>query len=527
MASTVSRDTSELVDRLTRENTYLRLAQRLAGVGHFTHDRLADRSEWSEALYEILGFPPSLPADFETFLRLVDPVDAQRMRVQVARAPLDDFTADFRFTRADDGRARHGRVTGFVERDATRQPVRIIGILQDITDNKAAEQAARAAERRLEGAARLEAIGALARGLAHDLGNLLTVIVGSAELIEGAVAPGDPLREDTAALVAAADRARHVTGRLLGFARPAPGSGLPLAVADCLRELAPVLEDILGPRVALRFELDAPDATVAIDPGRLEQILVELTRNACAAMPDGGALTVRVARDPVVGDGWLRLDVRDNGVGMPPAIRHRAFEPFFTTRTTPGAHGIGLAACQAIVSGTGGRIEISETSPAGTCVTVRLPIEPTPPLAPRRAGFGAETVLLVDDDTALRATVARGLRQAGYRVLGGTDPLAVYEAVRVGRLPAIDLLISDVDMAGLDGRALVARLRAQRPGLPALLMTGDRTVAAAPDLPVIHKPFTLARLAALVRAILDRAAGADLAEPTGHRPTDVMLPGAR
>lgn len=526
MASTVSRDPNELIARLRRENTYLRIAQRLAGVGHFVHDSLTHKSEWSEALYEILGYPPSMPADFEAFVGRVDPADAQRVRLEATRLELDHFTSDFRFTRADDGRHRHGRISGFIERDPNRQPIRIVGILQDITEKKAAEQAARAAERRLEGAARIEAIGTLARGVAHDLGNLLTVIVGSAELIEAAVAPEDPLREDTAALVAAADRARHVTGRLLGFARPAPGQGLPLALGDCVRELAPTLEDILGPRVALRVDLQAPDAAIALDPGRLEQILVELARNARAAMPDGGELTVQVALDPAP-DGWIRVDVRDTGAGMTPAVRHRAFEPFYTTRAEPGAHGIGLAACHAIVSSAGGRIEISDSSPHGTCVTLRLPAEHAPPLASRRAGFGAETVLLVDDDSALRATVARGLRQAGYRVLGGTDPLAVYDAARAGRLPAIDLIISDVDMAGLDGRALVARLRAQRPGLPAVLMTGDPSVAPAPDLPVLYKPFTLARLSTLVRALLDRATTPALAEPFARHTPDAMVPGAR
>lgn len=526
MATLVSPGPQDVVSRLMRENAHLRAAQRLAGVGHFVHDRRTDTSEWSDALHDILGYPLSQTPSLAAFLARLDPADAARFRDEAERASNENFSTDFRFTRADDGRVRYGRVTGLVERDATRRPISVTGIVQDITVNKAAEQAARAAERRLESIARLDALGAFSTHLAHELNNLITIMVGSAELIDEDVDADDALRVDVDALVTAADRARHLTARLLGFARPTAGSDLPQPIEAMLRELIPTLEATLGPRGTLRLELDAPDAATTLASASLERVLVELALNARDAMPDGGELTVRATIGGQGDSECIHLDVIDTGVGMSSAVRHRAFDPFFTTRGTPGVRGIGLAACHTLIGSVGGRIDIRQSTPAGTCIAMRLPRHAAPPATVRTSGD--TTVLLVDDDPALHRIVARGLRQFGYRVIGGTDPTAVLDAARSGQLPAVDVVLSDVSMPGLTGPALVTHLRHLRPGLPALLMTGGAPPPQAEsiEVPVIHKPFTLARLCALVRQVIDRCATPALAEPTGPRtPNTAAAPG--
>jgi PAS domain S-box-containing protein len=368
--------------------------------------------------------------------------------------------------------------------------------------------AARAEAATREQAARLEAVGRLAGGVAHDFNNVLAAITGYGRFVRDALGPSDPARVDVEQILIAADRAAALTRQLLAFSRRQAVEPQVLQPAAVLAGLLPMLRRLIGEHVAVEEALSPDAPPVFIDPGQFEQVVVNLVVNARDAMPDGGRLTVAVQRAERDGRALARIVVSDTGAGMDDAVRAHLFEPFYTTKGQGKGTGLGLATVYGIVQGGGGTIDVASEIGVGSTFTVDLPAheeaaEPsadTTPVAPPR---GSEHVLLVEDDPAVRGMTARALRALGYGVTEAASGGAALDVVRAGH--AFDLLISDLRMPGIQGQDLARRLREERPSVRVLFVSGlvselERDLFL--DAEVLEKPFTPDGLARAVRRAL-------------------------
>jgi hypothetical protein len=417
-----------------------------------------------------------------------------------------------------------------------------IAAIRDVSDRVVAarerERLEAEAERerlqnQLHQAQRLESLGQLAGGIAHDFNNLLAVIINYAAFVAEDLdatsgEDGDRwqnTREDVEQIRLASERASHLTHQLLAFARREIVQPEVVDVNDVVGDVEQLLRRTLGEHVELHSSLAAGVYQVLIDPGQLEQILVNLAVNARDAMPNGGTLRIdtsnldvdeeyAASRAELTPGPHVCLRVSDSGTGMPAEIVQRAFDPFFTTKPAGQGTGLGLATVYGIIKQAGGRSQIYSEPGVGTTITVLLPAteqagaSADPPQAtPLRRG--AETILLVEDEQALREVTRRILIAAGYDVIlasDGLDALHVAEA-HVGQ---IDMLLSDVIMPQLNGPRLAERLLARQPTLRVLLMSGfaqpilDSGGHLADGVALIEKPFSGATLLAKVAQILER-----------------------
>jgi hypothetical protein len=390
-------------------------------------------------------------------------------------------------------------------------------------------------QNQLHQAQRLESLGQLAGGIAHDFNNLLAVIINYAafvaEDLAAATAEGSEdrwasTREDVEQIRLAGERASHLTRQLLAFARREVVQPEVVNVNDVVRETEQLLLRTLGEHVELHSSLAAALDPVLIDPGHVEQILVNLAVNARDAMPDGGTLRIDTANidvdaayaasRPELSPGpHVRLRVSDTGVGMAREISRRAFDPFFTTKPAGQGTGLGLATVYGIIQQAGGHSQIYSEPGVGTTITVLLPAtehaskhaEPPEDAPARRC---EETILLVEDEDALREVTRRILLAAGYKVIvavNGLEALRVAEAHDGG----IDMLLSDVVMPQMNGPLLAERLLAKRPSSRVLLMSGfaqpilDSGGQLGTGIALIEKPFSGPALLAKIAQILERA----------------------
>jgi signal transduction histidine kinase/CheY-like chemotaxis protein len=348
------------------------------------------------------------------------------------------------------------------------------------------EMAAREkAERQVLHTARLETIGRLAGGIAHDFNNLMGVVIGRTSLVERKTAADDPIRRHVTEIRRTAEEAAQLTQQLLAFSRAQVLSEEPLDLNAIVRDTVDTLGTLLGERIEVVLRLAAPDGrgplTVRADRGQLRQVIMNLAVNGRDAMPDGGRLVIATFRAPApAGEGgdWVRLEVADTGVGIAAETLQSIFDPFFTTKQPGLGTGLGLSTAKRIVEHCGGRIEVASAPGVGTTFGVLLPaVEPdAAPRSEAAAGGGAasgrgRTVLVVEDQQAVREMVVDVLAEQGYSVLAAADPgLALAAAAaHPGR---IDLLLTDMVMPRMNGRELAAKLAAARPGIAVLFMSG-------------------------------------------------------
>jgi signal transduction histidine kinase len=368
-------------------------------------------------------------------------------------------------------------------------------------------------------AQKLEAIGRLAGGVAHDFNNVLTAILGSTELLLLDTPAGAAVREELEIIRDAATRAQELIRQLLAFSAR---QVLQPAVVDLnalVQSLGRMLRRLIGEDIRLTTAPGAGLGAVRVDPGQIEQVLVNLAVNARDAMPDGGRLTIGtsnadvVASDDLPRGRYVVLQVTDSGVGMTPEILARVFEPFFTTKERGKGTGLGLATVYGIVQQSDGHVRVDSAPGAGTTFRVYLPRVEAPVEAPREAApvtapeAGSETVLVAEDEPLVRVLVRKTLTQAGYRVLeaGGGEEALQLAARHDG---TIHLLVTDVVMPGMSGRELMRRLAEVRPSVKVLYMSGysdeavERHGVLDPGTAFIQKPFTPSVLARRVREVL-------------------------
>ncbi|MBL8142296.1 MAG: response regulator [Acidobacteria bacterium] len=375
-----------------------------------------------------------------------------------------------------------------------------------------AAEVLRVSEQRGQQAQKLEAVGTLAGGIAHDFNNLLTVILGNAQLIDEALGPRHPQAAQVADILHAGRSAATLTKRLLAFSRRQRISPQVVDLNQLIAGIERLLQRVVREDIALDFALAPATPAVVVDPGQMEQVLVNLAINARDAMPGGG--TLRVETVPADGGDGALLRVIDSGVGMDEATRSRIFEPFFTTKAPGHGTGLGLSTVYGIVSQAGGRVVVASEPGRGSVFEIFLPSarQPLPAPAPAiglsRPVGGTETLLLAEDADQVRRFAADVLVRAGYTVIeavNGEDAL-----VRASRIEGpLHLLISDIVMPLIDGLELSKRLVAERPGLRVLHCSGyvasarQARLASAAFLP---KPFTADDLLRAVRDVLDATA---------------------
>jgi PAS domain S-box-containing protein len=383
--------------------------------------------------------------------------------------------------------------------------------------------AQRALHEQLSHAQRMESIGQLAGGVAHDFNNILTAILGYVDLCRAAVGDGEPLDEELDQIERAAQRAADLTRQLLTFARRQVVEPRIVDLNEITQHVQKMMRRLIGEHVDLLLRLDTRLGTTRIDPGQFEQVIVNLVVNARDAMPGGGRITI-TTRQVEVQPGqfgplqeippgpYVAFSVADTGTGMSEAVMARAFEPFFTTKSQGKGTGLGLATCYGIIRQAGGHVALASTPGHGTTVTCYLPLANATPdtvasNGNREATPGrGETVLVVEDEVQVRKLIERALRRSGYTVLVAPDG---EEAVRIFREQPdrIDLVITDLVMPILNGPEVIAVLRRERPGLPAICMSGYSEHPGIEELGVdlIAKPFQAAELMSRVRRLLDHA----------------------
>jgi two-component system, cell cycle sensor histidine kinase and response regulator CckA len=510
-------------DELRRQEERWRLAVEGAALGAWHWDIGSDALVWSDRCYDVFGLTRGTPVTHAAFLRMVHPEDAEQVDA-AHRAALSGalYDAEFRVRWANGTMhwiASHGRVFP----DEAGRPGRMEGVVRDITEQRRVEE-------QLVQAQKMEAIGQLAGGVAHDFNNVLGVVLGHCELAARTLHEGDPLLESVRAIHAAGERAAGLTRQLLAFSRQQPFQPQVVDLGRTIRGLAGMLRRLIGENIDL-IVVESEDQVghVKADPGQIEQVIINLAVNARDAMPDGGRLlfeTANVELDEQYAREFLMVDpgpyvllvVTDTGCGMTAETRGRVFEPFFTTKERGKGTGLGLATVYGIVKQSGGSILVESEPGNGTTFKVYLPgidepirggVETGKTMSHRGKG---EQVLVVEDERGMREIVEDILSSLGYRPVVAADGDAALAAVEEGGLrPA--LLLTDVVMPGMSGPALANRLLLRLPKLKTIFMSGYTDQAElyrgkeSSGKPFIQKPFSIDDLAETLWRTLARDDG--------------------
>ena len=513
-------------DELLRSQEALELAHEAAGLGTWDHDLVTGELRWDARARALFGLPPDVPVTYHGWVEAIHQDDLTTAEEVLDRAIRDrqTFSTHYRVIWPDGsihwlaviGRGTYSPGTG--------RALRMRGILLDITERKQTEE-------RLQEVLRLEAIGRLAGGIAHDLNNMLVAIIGFSDLLAQSMGVNDPRMEDVRQIHEAAARSADLTRQLLAFARRELIRPRRLDLNGVVRYAGGILRPVLGENIGLVLQLSSTVGAIHADPGRVEQILMNLVLNSRDAMPQGGRVTVGTAavtleeppsavlqpglEAPPAGR-YAMLSVGDTGQGMDSGTLQRIWEPFFTTKPAGQGTGLGLSVVYGSVKQSGGFVSVDSEVERGTVVRVYWPeiLQETDQLAEppalRPAERGRETLLVVEDEPVVRALIVRALRGLGYRCLEASD---AGEALRVLEQEEghADLVITDVVMPGISGGDLGARLAERYPALPVIYTSGFadddviRRGLVDASRPFLQKPFTPTELGRKVREVLDSA----------------------
>ncbi len=518
----VERDMSEderLRDQLIQSERRYRLLVDQAPIGIYRATVEGRLLMVNRALVEILGYDSAEElAGVNITSRYQEPSQCRRvfeeLRRRVARGSMDLF--ETRWQRKD-GREMTVRLSGRLILDEQSSEDTVEIFVEDVTERHRLEAEFRQAQK-------MEAVGLLAGGVAHDFNNQLTAIYGYTEAVLSQLTEEKPLWADLQQIRHAALRASSLTQQLLAFGRRQLLQIEAVDLNAVLSNVEPMLRRLISEDIRIEIRLSPQLDRIKADPTQLEHVIMNLAVNARDAMPHGGTLALETANDELDGHHrprsaadlkpgrYARLTVRDDGCGMDAATRARLFEPFFTTKEKGKGTGLGLATAYGIVKQLGGEICVESAPNQGSTFTLyflatteALPVK-TERTGPAIASVGTETILLVEDEPFVRDFAATVLRRHGFHVLEACAP---EEALALAaRTPVLDLVLTDVVMPGMSGPQMLDRLRAQRP-VRALLMSGypDREIVPrglpGQEIDLLHKPFGLHDLLRKVRAALD------------------------
>jgi PAS domain S-box-containing protein len=499
----------------------LRQAVLVSHIGIFDQDLRTDSVYVSPEQRTIHGWGPDEPVTLNTYLERIHVDDRERIREAIRRAldPAGDglFDVEHRLV-FPDGSVRWTSTrsqTFFEGEGAVRRPVRTFGAVRDITEQKQAQEEQRKLEEQLSEAQKMESIGRLAGGVAHDFNNMLTVILGYAALAKSKSAPPDTHLEYLEEIEKAGNRSREIVWQLLGLSRRQIITPKPANLNCLLADMEKTVARLIGEDIELRFS-PAPNLwTVLLDASQIHQILLNLVVNARDAMPKGGTITIRTANVELSEEQcrmlvgckpgqYVVMAVSDDGFGMSAETTAHVFEPFFTTKEPGKGTGLGLATVYGIVQQNGGFVAVQSELGKGSTFRIYLPRtagegEPAEkaarPPAPARAG----TILLVEDDELVRRVTTAALKSIGYTPLVASGP---QEALRLCAQPGteIQLMLTDVVMPGMTGAELRDQARAIQPQLETLFMSGYTSNVIAEHgvlkkgVHFIQKPFSIEEL---------------------------------
>jgi len=507
--------------RAEAEFKYRMIVEQVAAISYIAEPGVNGRWYYvSPQIEAILGYTPEEWLETsENWLRFVHPDDHPAVNeAELAGLRGKSFQAEYRITRKD-GRTVWISDTATIAQGSENHPV-MEGFMVDISEKKMMEMQSQQARR-------MEAVGRLAGGIAHDFNNLLTIIKGYTELARQRTEGQSALRNDIERIEDASERAAALVRQLLAFSRKQVLQPKNLDLNSVVRGLEVLLRRLMGEDIRMQTNLRADVGTIKADPSQIEQVLMNLVVNARDAMPHGGKLileTCNVELDQgyasehvsVKPGRYVMLAVSDTGVGMSPETVAHIFEPFFTTKGGSRGTGLGLATTYGIVKQSGGYIWVYSEPEQGTTFKVYLPrvdehAEPAEAVRLKSAAQkGTETILLVEDDEAVRDLAETVLTSYGYKVIVTQDPEHAETIAQSGI--SIQLVLTDVVMPSMSGRELVRKLTARYPHLRVLYMSGytDNVIASGgvlePGLAFLQKPFTPAVLAQKVREVLDASA---------------------
>jgi PAS domain S-box-containing protein len=501
----------------TEERT--RFALDAARVGTWEIDLTTGAANWSHTLEQMHGVEPGhFGRTFAAFLELVHPEDRQPVERTIQQATIDRTDADILYrAKWPDGTIRWMRGVGRTFCDESGAPVRTAGVSMDVTERHLLDEQSQQSQK-------LESIGQLAAGVAHDFNNLLTAILGHCDLLDETLpASATAAQSSVGEVRRASERAASLTRQLLAFGRRQMLAPRVLDLGASLTAVEPMLRRLIREDITIVVRVEPSLAHVNIDPGQVEQVIVNLALNARDAMPDGGCLTLELA-NAMLDDTYVQqhagartgrfamLAVSDTGTGMDATTQARIFDPFFTTKEQGKGTGLGLATVYGIVKQSGGYIWVYSEPGQGSTFKVYLPaadapVAEVPPSAAISTSRGTETILVVEDDSGVRALMHRILTGRGYRVLFASTPA---EAIEIERTTAerIHLAISDVVLPEMSGPTLLNQLLVKRPDMRVLYVSGytdnavlHRGILEA-NTPFLPKPFTAAALLQKVRKVL-------------------------
>ncbi|MBE0603349.1 MAG: PAS domain S-box protein [Deltaproteobacteria bacterium] len=488
-------DRKRAEEALRESEHLLKRAQEVARLYSFAVDIASNRWSNSDMSKEILGIDDGYPRDFSGWKDLVHPDDWEGLLSswdQFVVGGSNRYDREFRILRKADGRERWLRSLGELEFDERGAPDRVVGMTMDITERKLKEKEKAALEEQLRQAHKMESVGRLAGGIAHDFNNMLTIILGYSELMRNRIPADDSLRNFLSEIEKAAGHSRDVTSQLLAFSRKQIVAPRVVNLNDLLCEIQNTILRLIGEDIRLLIHPGEDLWDVLIDPAQFNQVLVNLALNARDAMPDGGKLTIATRngrpdeeeRNLPDGTVWasgdcVHLEMTDTGSGMDRETLSHVFEPFFTTKEIGQGTGLGLSTVYGIVRQNHGLIEVRSEPGRGTTFRIRLPrfdghltVEAEPgesPEGPAEAVSG--TILLVEDEPAVRGLAIRMLEDMRYTVMAAETPLEAVSLLNDGNI-AIDLLVTDVTMPGMNGRVLARKAEAARPGIGVLFVSG-------------------------------------------------------
>ena len=526
------RDLSEvkrIEEELLRHQEALEFGYEAAGLGTWDHDLLTGELRLDQRATSMLGFHPGDPVSYANWMDAVHPED-QGPTEELRKAAIVDrqpFSAQFRILWPDGTTHWIAAIGRGTYQKASGRPLRMRGILLDVTERKQTEE-------RLHEVVRLEAIGRLAGGIAHDLNNMLVAIMGFSDLLARTFKPDDPRREDVDQINRAATQSANLTQQLLAFARREMIRPRQMDLNRLVRYAAGMLRPVVGENIELVVRLSPTLGGIHADPPRVEQIVMNLVLNARDAMPQGGRVEVETsavelhanspvwqpeAEAPPPGR-YAVLSVHDTGHGMDPDTLQHIWEPFFTTKPAGQGTGLGLSVVYGSVKQSGGFVWAESEVGRGTTIRVYWPeisaiSEQTGEIpVPTPVQRGTEDVLVVEDEPVVRALIVRTVEGFGYRCLEAHDAT---EALRLLEQEQgnFDLVITDVVMPGMSGKQLGELLAHKYPALPVLYTSGFanndiiRRGLLDASRPFLQKPFTPDDLARKIRDVLEASTAGD------------------
>jgi PAS domain S-box-containing protein len=485
----------------------------------------ADEVWYASRFRELLGYDEAeFPNELLSWENALHPDDKQAtLRALENHLAKDEaFDVEYRL-RTKSGEYRWFHARGIAIRDPDKRPYLMAGSIQDINERKQVQESLRERDDQLRHAQKLEAVGTLAGGIAHEFNNLIQAIQGYTIYAMDGLEAADPRYQDLDQVLIASKRAAALTKQLLGFSRRQILEFEVVDLNQLIKDLAKLIQPLIGENIAIQLNLDPSAGNIRADASHIQQLVMNLCINSRDAMPCGGTLTIgttcvesdsEICRSRPLSHGkYSAISVNDTGCGIPQEVESHIFEPFFTTKGVGKGTGLGLAMAYGIVQQHGGTIEIDSEVNVGTKFTVLLPACEASESLPRSEvqkedRCGSETILVAEDDPTVRSLAERALRQAGYHTLSavdGEEAMAIFKQ----RPDDISLVLLDVMMPNMNGHDALKTIRAMKLGVPAVMCTGYDPESIEfesnrdDDVRFLQKPFEPDDLLKTVREALD------------------------